>query len=227
MELAEINAADIKSDFSSRELKLLYKLSETYNEIKPRIDQRAKEFASVNKGSNEDWFHELCFCILTANTSAKMGYKMQEAISVKEFLSLPLEELRGKLNELRCRFYNKRSEYIYLAREHAKLKEILSNFDNSVTKRAFLAANIKGIGLKEASHFLRNTGHMDVAILDKHVKNILIEHGVVMRKKAENLNETNYFYIENKLNKFAEALGISQGELDYVLWYQKTGEVLK
>ncbi|MCK4265146.1 hypothetical protein KAW80_02185 [Candidatus Babeliales bacterium] len=33
--------------------------------------------------------------------------------------------------------------------------------------------NIKGIGYKEASHFLRNVGYNDVAIIDRHVLRFL------------------------------------------------------
>ena len=44
--------------------------------------------------------------------------------------------------------------------------------------RAFFDENAKGIGMKEASHFLRNIGFKEYAILDKHIVNCLHESKV-------------------------------------------------
>ena len=38
------------------------------------------ELRQVNKNNDERLFEELCFCILTANTSAEMGMKAIDAI---------------------------------------------------------------------------------------------------------------------------------------------------
>ena len=41
--------------------------------------------------------------------------------------------------------------------------------------RAWLAENIKGLGYKEASHFLRNIGYGDSAIIHFHIVDILVD----------------------------------------------------
>ena len=41
---------------------------------------------------------------------------------------------------------------------------------------------IKGLGYKEASHFLRNIGFPGYAILDKHILNSLREMGVIGKR---------------------------------------------
>jgi N-glycosylase/DNA lyase len=81
------------------------------------------------------------------------------------------------------------------------------------------------LGYKEASHFLRNIGFMDVAIIDRHILNILVEYGLIKRPKT--LSKKNYLEIEKKLEKLAKKTRMSLGELDFYLWYMKTGKVLK
>ncbi len=51
------------------------------------------------------------------------------------------------------------------------LRARLKDFSNALERRDWLAQEkqIKGLGYKEASHFLRNIGLKGHAILDKHV----------------------------------------------------------
>ncbi|MSR85857.1 hypothetical protein EXS74_00510 [Candidatus Woesearchaeota archaeon] len=124
------------------------------------------------------------------------------------------QEIREKLHELRCRFYNRRAEYIFLARN------VPLTYD-----REYLAKNIKGFGYKESSHFLRNMGHSGYAILDKHVLNAMIEFRII--KKRPTMTTKNYLLLEKKLKKFSDTLEIGMDELDFVLWSRKSGEILK
>lgn len=208
----------------NREPELLYKITEIKNQIYKEVQERLTEFEATQKSTDEAWFHELCFCILAANTSSAMAWRVQSAISAKDFLELPKEALRKKLNELRTRFYNMRTEYIVLARRHMPLKKKISEL-SILKKREWLATHVKGINFKEASHFLRNTGHLDFAILDKHVINISNEFGIIKQRKP--LTQKRYVLIEKKLQRIADKLKITQGELDFYLWYMKTGKVMK
>jgi len=193
--------------------------------VAQQVNSRLREFREIHKKGNPEWFVELCFCLLTANTSAEMGLKMQKSLSYHDFAELPQFELAKKMNALRCRFFNRRSEFICLAREHKNIKGKVKSFSGEHEAREWLSQNVKGIGMKEASHFLRNVGHENCAILDKHVLNLLAEHKIIERPKS--LSAKKYVEIENKLNELCELTGTTQGELDFYLWYQKTGKVLK
>jgi len=195
------------------------------NNVGELVQQRINEFKEVHKKENQEWFSELCFCLLTANTSAQMGLKMQSALSYNDLAVLPKKDLVKKMNKLRCRFYNRRAEFITLARKHLKIKDIIKEFESDRKARLWLGQNIKGIGLKEASHFLRNVGYENVAILDKHVLNLLEENKIIQKPKT--LLEKNYFEIEKKLEVLCKKTNTSQGELDLYLWYMKTGKILK
>ncbi|RLG22193.1 N-glycosylase [Methanosarcinales archaeon] len=195
-------------------IKVVQKLKN--NNVGGIIKARMKEFKENRMG---DVFKELCFCILTANFNAEKSIKIQEEIG-DGFLTLSETELATRLRQLGHRYPNVRARYIVEARKH-ELK-----LEADVFKmREWLVNNVKGIGYKEASHFLRNVGYEDVAILDFHILNILEKYNVI--KKPKSLTKRRYLEIEEKMREIAKRLEISLGELDLYLWYIETGKVLK
>ncbi len=183
------------------------------------------DFEAMHAQGNPQWFGEMCFCLLTANTSAQMGLKMQSALSYNDLAFLGQKQLTKKMNDLRCRFYNRRSEFIVGARTHLDIKDKVKKFGDEFEARNWLAENIKGLGLKESSHFLRNVGYKNLAILDKHVINLMHEHGLLETPKKP--VGKHYFLAEKKLESVCAKTGLSQAELDLYLWFMKTGKVLK
>ena len=191
--------------------------------VKSLVNQRIKEFKEPK--SPEKIFSELCFCILTANFNAERCVRIQEAIG-NGFLSMKKKELAKKLKEMGHRFPNKRAEYIVEARgTFSELMDVLHSEKNGPEIREYLVKNIKGLGYKEASHFLRNIGFDDLAILDFHILDLLEKYGII--KKPRTLSRRKYLEIERKLKDIAEDLNISLAELDLYLWYMETGKVLK
>ena len=198
----------------------------TPRHVRELIEKRWLEFKRMNRKGSKEWFSELCFCILTANASAEMGMRAQKSIGIEGFTKLRCEELSKALKKSGYRFYNKRAEYIYEARKYAgNIKEIVNKFDDEYSAREWLVKNIKGIGYKEASHFLRNVGYDNLAILDKHILSIMRECGMIT--DGLKINPKNYIILESKLKRYANKLGMPLGKLDLYLWYHKTGKVLK
>ncbi|MCR4335743.1 MAG: N-glycosylase/DNA lyase [archaeon] len=196
------------------------------NAVGEKVNSRYSEFQEFKNKSEEDWFSELCFCILTANTSSEMGSRVQKAVGFDGFYKLPEKKLVEKLKSSGCRFYNRRADFIVKNRKHFGLKEKLKEFENERIARDYLSENVKGFGFKEASHFLRNTGSTNVAILDKHVVNILAEN-LIISEKPNTMNKKNYLEIECKLDSFAKKANLNHAKLDLYLWYLETGKVLK
>jgi N-glycosylase/DNA lyase len=208
-------------------MKTLIKKVKSLKESKVRVlvDKRIKEFKEMGKRSSREIFKELCFCILTANFNAERSIKIQKEIG-EGFLTLSESRLSKKLRKLGHRFPDMRARYIVNARNHASLlRNIIDFFDDEKKLREWLVKNIKGIGYKEASHFLRNIGYTDFAIIDFHILDILTEHGII--KKPKTLSKKRYLEIENLLRRIAKKLNLSLAELDLYLWYMKTGKVLK
>ena len=194
--------------------------------VKELVDTRIKEFQKVRNTSSNEIFKELCFCILTANCSAEMCIKVQKEIG-DGFLNLLELQLAKRLKEVGYRFYNKRANYIDEARKFRKeLKEIINSFYNENELRDWLVKNIKGLGFKEASHFLRNIGFKNLAIIDFHIIDLLIKHNLI-KIKPKSLSKTKYLEIEGILKKIADELQLTLAELDLYLWYMETGKILK
>ncbi len=193
-------------------------------DIKAIIDRRMEEFRSFRERGDEDWFSELCFCILTANSSAELGIRIQRKHG-EMFLNSDREKLAEILKREGHRFHSVRAEYICNARKFRNIKEIISGFRSGKVAREWLVKNIRGLGYKEASHFLRNVGFEDVAILDRHIINLLVENGIIERFRS--LTRKRYLEIERILEDISGQTGLSLGELDLYLWYMKTGRVMK
>jgi len=173
--------------------------------------------------SNKNWFSELCFCILTANYTAEGGIRIQNAVN--DFSGYTEAEIEAILRRLGYRFPRKRAEYLHLAKAHKEKLHMLREIKDSCERREWLVKNVKGIGYKEASHFLRNIGYLDVAIIDRHILNVLFEYGIIGLPKT--ITRKKYLEIEQKLIEIAKKTEVPPGELDFYLWYMKTGKILK
>jgi N-glycosylase/DNA lyase len=188
------------------------------------INNRIKEFKDINKNSNEDLFKELCFCILTANFSAERSIKIQDELN-NCFLNNTESELAIKLKKLGHRFPNARAKYISESMNcKNELSEVIK-FHDINRLRDWIVNNVKGLGYKEASHFLRNIGFDDFAIIDFHIIDLLVDYDIIDKPKY--LSKNKYFEIENILRKIGNETNLSLAELDLYLWYMETGKVLK
>lgn len=188
--------------------------------ISRTVKKRLSEFKAL--GRSNDWFSELCFCILTANSKARTALSIQEKLGSKGFCSLPEKELAATIRGHKHRFHNTKAGYICEARKYRGIKKIL---EKEKDPREWLVKNVKGLGWKEASHFLRNVGFTDYAILDRHILDLMQRDGIA--RKPKTLGRKSYLAIEQKLRKVADKVGMSLAELDLYMWYLKTGEVLK
>ncbi len=195
------------------------------SKVSSLINQRINEFSSFKTSSSNELFKELCFCILTANSTAEQCIKVHNAVG-NRFLTLSQKSLQKKLKANGARFHTKRAAYISEARKYKdNIQQIITSFKDKQELREWLVSSIKGIGYKEASHFLRNIGYNDYAIIDFHIIELLAKHEII--KKPSTLNKQSYIEIEKTLKNIANNAKLSLGELDLYLWYIETGKVLK
>jgi len=204
--------------------KLILKINELKKlKINTLIEKRAKEFINF-KRTNKNLFSELCFCTLTANYNAEKAMLIQKKIG-NGFIILSEDELKRKLKQLGYRYPNKRAEYILVNRQfYPHLLNILKEHSEKAL-REWIVKHIKGLGFKEASHFLRNVGYPNYAIIDFHIVDLLEKEKIIKRPK--NLSPENYIKIERVLSKLSKKVNLNLAELDLYLWYLETGKVLK
>jgi N-glycosylase/DNA lyase len=201
----------------------------------PQIRARLAEFRDVwENGSDQRLWEELVYCIFTAGASARMGLRSVEAVR-HLLLDGSHEEMTRALVEAGAHRYPRaRPGYVVVTRDYLhedcgmRLRERLESFDDMDARRDWLARtrSIKGLGYKEASHYLRNVGFSGYAILDKHILRSLAELGVVESPEPPP-TRARYLETEERLREFARQVRIDFDELDLVLWSMKTGEILK
>ena len=186
-----------------------------------QIDKRIEEFHAMRSADTKLWFSELCFCILTANAQARKAIAIQEELGPEGFLSLQERELAAVIRKHNHRFHNTKAHYIVQARKYCTIKDSIKNMTGSVA-REFLVAHVKGLGYKEASHFLRNVGYSEVAIIDRHIIKFMTRYGL-LEQQPKVITKKAYLELEEKLKQFNMPLD----KLDLILWYHMTGTVLK
>ena len=204
-----------------------------HSERREEIRGRLAEFRAVGAaGNDERLWEEMVFCFFTGGCSARMGLNAIEA--ARPLLKNGTEPQLAKALTGVHRYPNERARYIVASRNFLdadcgfRLSDRLADFADDIERRDWLAREkgIKGLGYKEASHFLRNIGYLGYAILDKHVLNCLAELKIIDDPKPPN-NRTRYLTVEAKLRELTGTVGIDFDELDLVLWSIKTGSVLK
>lgn len=211
------------------------KILATHKARGPEIRARLAEFREVwRTGTDERLWEELVYCIFTAGASARMGQKAVEAIRPLLCAGTHAEMTRVLIEQRAHRYPAARPGYIVVTREYLhedcgmRLRERLTGFADSLARRDWLAREkrIKGLGYKEASHFLRNIGYGGYGILDKHILRSLAEIGVIESPQPP-ATRARYLDTEERLRRFARDVRIDFDELDLVLWSMKTGEILK
>jgi len=211
----------------------LSELRNSYDSKKSEIKKGLKDFEKVWEKSDEDVFIELCFCLLTPQSKARAADRAIISLLEKNILFHgSKEQILKELTNSGVRFPENKAKYIVEAREFftrdgkidikSKLSEGTAN-----AKREWLVKNVKGLGYKEASHFLRNIGFgFDLAILDRHIMKNLKKYGVI-DEAPECLSRKCYLSLEEKMKNFSEKVNIPLADLDLLFWSEETGEIFK
>ncbi len=212
---------------------MLGDILKVYDKILPAINSRFFEFRRLwEEGDETKLFAELSFCLLTPQSRARICWKavenlMEDGTLFRGTCSEIVDKLRG------VRFRKNKACYIVLARElfsgggTLSIRERLLSLGSPFSMREWLVGHVKGMGYKEASHFLRNIYiGRELAILDRHILKILFSLGVI-EEFPKTLSKRRYLYIEARFKDFSEEVGVPVSHLDFVLWYMATGDIFK
>lgn len=210
----------------------LKKIIDSYIKYRYIIEQKLNEFKkNWQTFTNEDILYELIFCLLTPQSKAILCWKAVLKLRADNALH-NIDNTKKLLKYLKnIRFYNKKAQYIFEATHKIltinDLKKFIKNFSYERSCREWFVKNIKGLGYKEASHFLRNIGYsQNLAILDRHILKNLFQLNVINNYHI-NLTKKNYYEIENKFLELSNFLSIPLNALDLTLWAKETGFVFK
>lgn len=190
-------------------------------------------------------WQELCLCILSSNVPyelaqsaffhlKKKGYLVLDwIIETPSSQELMAKELARPLYSPRkldgsgrkYRFPNMRAQNIFqaakiLSSEQGWLFEVLANHGSEREVRDLLVVSISGLGLKEASHFLRNIGYSnELAIIDSHVVSFLKKIEAIPEMNTKTITRNTYFELEDLLKKICDKYGLSLSIFDMAIWH--------
>jgi N-glycosylase/DNA lyase len=197
------------------------KLLDLYAIKKQEIKDRLSGFKQLNE---KEQYKEMVFCLLTPQSNAiKCWEAVEKLFELNDWNRARIVKILKK----HTRFHNNKTKYV-LESENM-WKEIKKRFEdeNKIALRNYIADKVKGYGLKEASHFLRNIGKSEnkIAILDRHILRNLKELNIIKDEKIK--NKKSYFDIENKFIKYSNKINIPIDELDLLFWSKENGEIFK
>lgn len=200
---------------------MINELNDNYQTNKNRIKSRLEEFRNL---PTTEYFKEFMFCLLTPQSNAKKCWEAIEQLSLLK--SIDKEEVSSILAK-KTRFHNNKTKYILEAENTWKKIEPLLNKEDKIELRNLIAKLVKGYGLKEAGHFLRNIGKSDnkIAILDRHILRNLKNLNIIETDSIK--NKKHYLELEDKFLKFSKKINIPIDELDLLFWSKENGEIFK
>jgi N-glycosylase/DNA lyase len=209
-------------------------LVKLYKETKTDIDLKLGDFSNLWKnGTDVDIFRTMCHCICAPQNKAQKSFDAVKCLEEQNLLlTANQSEIAEILREKGVRFHLKKAYYIIAARDSfypntkIKIQKIIGSCNGNIPSvRNLLERTVKGWGLKEASHFLRNIGYGDkICILDRHILRQLKEYNVILTDDI-NLTKKNYLEIEQKMIKFANQFSIPVDALDLLFWYKEIGKL--
>lgn len=201
-------------------------LMHEYSTKRRLIEQRLREFSRAK--TPEEVFYELCFCVLTPQSKGRMCWGAVQSLQQRDFYHHALSSsLVASLLKTRVRFHNTKARRLLLLKKQFDVvhRVVLSKRDHHAV-RDWLVDHVQGIGLKESSHFLRNIGCRNLAILDRHVLKHLHQEGV-LQEYPKTLARKTYLDIEQRFSAYSSRMGIPLDCLDLLFWSRETGEVFK
>jgi N-glycosylase/DNA lyase len=212
----------------------LAELLSLWKAMHAQLREHLARFEKAGQKRGPDLFAELAFCLFTPQSKAFSCWAAIEELKEKRLLMLgSAEQIAPLISAKGVRFKNNKARYLVEARGKLfskgfkPLHRLIASFESPQLAREWLVNNIKGLGLKEASHFLRNIGRgADIAILDRHILKNLQRLGVI-KTVPSTLSEKTYLNIEKQMKAFSRKIKIPMDCLDLLLWYNETGALFK
>lgn len=212
------------------------RLNDAIQAIYPDIEN---EVQSYSPACEIRLWWELSACVLSSQVSYGLAIAMTDEITKSnlliekysdvESLYVQLKTLLNtpvKVGEkyMRHRFYDAKANQLAKCRElvykhTGSLRKLLDSFNDHFEAREWLVKNMPGLGPKQASMFLRNSGTTyELAILDRHVLNYMSLLGIYNESEKFISSKKKYLHYEKLLSEHAEDLNCKIGLLDWAIW---------
>jgi len=182
-------------------------------------------------------WEELVCCILSSQVKFETSQLFTKSLKKKGLLNPKLDcdkfetKVKGvlttpvKMNkkQIKYRFPNIKAKQINMAKENIygmgiTIKNIFNEYTDPENLRSHLVSLIPGLGMKQASMYLRNTANSyNLAVIDSHVLRYMnvIE---LVENIPSTINKSQYLNKEKLLSNHAKGFGYPVGCVDFAIW---------
>ena len=198
-------------------------------QYRDEIRDRLEEFEHIGMNAPpKRIFADLAFCILTPQSDAHLCWEAVEILRERHLLLKGSAARIAPILRGRARFHHTKAKNIILARKNLdELYQKIHSHDSNRQIREWIVEHIRGLGYKEASHFLRNIGRGEgLVILDRHIIRCLCDFGVIVMPPAS-FGKKRYLEMEETARSWSKKIGISLLQLDFLFWLREKGEIFK
>lgn len=188
------------------------------------------EIFNLNRLSEEDVFYHIVFCLLVPAGNARKTDQAVQLLRKVDYLNTPIDDIT-LYSYLRpyVRFPRQKAVRLHSFKRMAKgfikyLKQSMKSGIDSHMLRDSLVNRVRGMGYKAASHFLRDIGILDLAIVDTHVLKYKPYFMPKDKQHYEPGNPKQYVEIEAYFSKWAaDEFDMAPAHLDWFLWCKESG----
>ena len=184
-------------------------------------------------------WRELSCCILSSQVTYELAQSVAAAIEAEGALPSTHTTWECVADDLRtvlggtfyvagrpCRYRFPRTKSDQIAKtwaaikaESQTLREFLAEFNDVVALREWMVRHAPGLGPKQSSMFLRNSGlTLDLAVLDRHVIRYMEAIDLLEEGGHHTVTFRDYRTTEGILRCHADELGYRVGLLDWAIW---------
>ncbi len=202
-------------------------------------DIEKKETFYWSDATEERLLFELILAVLGSQNRYEVALRFSEEIQKNGFLksqtksvdelTIEIQDILSKALKIdgkftKYRFPNAKAKYIaydllYL-QSCGGLKSLLAQTDNKANVRAFFVKEVKGMGPKQSSHFLRNVGYSnEFAVLDVHILRYMHIQGIIEETYTKAIGTLKqYERLESLLIDFLKYMKYPIGFVDQAIW---------
>jgi N-glycosylase/DNA lyase len=218
-------------------------LEETVISIAPQIREIIEQ--KSNRPDERFYWKELVACNLGSRIRAELASAVIELLIERDLLRIPVVEMplhsyerslrealetpvmiKSQYRNSLARFPYPRQKASYIAEcarriySRSTLSIMLEECGNHLQLRRKLCDTCMGIGPKQASLFIRNTGICSsVAVLDRHVLDYLKVVGLMKKDCRPPATIAAYEKNEKTFSQYAMSLGLGVWIVDMAIWF--------
>lgn len=196
----------------------------------------------MNKNSNSGYSEELLWeelvnCILSSQVKFELSSAFLESLKQKKLLDFN-QDIDSYEEDLVCalkspvlvgerlvkyRFPNAKAKQISNAKrniysEGLSLKALFDEYPNSLELRTVLVNLVPGLGMKQASMFLRNMSKsFDLAVIDSHILKYMNIVNLI-KNVPVSISKLQYLQKEKILKEYTNKFDYPIGCVDYAIW---------